>query len=140
MHATHDQPTTLGTGPAQPLREAADYLHRHGWCQHAHYGDDTRTPPADVVGALAITCFGYPTTDLHFDDGMDDVTANDISFVLACLVLATFIGIDDMIDAQGVRVDYSLVEWNDEPYQSLGAVTAVLRAAADDFDTTGGLR
>jgi hypothetical protein len=45
---------------AQPLRDAATYLHLFGWSPHELYGDDTATPPASLVGALAIACYGYP--------------------------------------------------------------------------------
>lgn len=141
MHATQ-QPTARPTpGLAQPLRDAADYLDRHGWCQHDFYTDRTSpTPAADIVGALAIVCFGFPTTDVSFEHiPTDDLIDAEKAFLQAARILGAFVGLDDMVDADGNRVDYSLSDFNDEPYQSIGAITAVLRAAADEHEQTGGV-
>jgi hypothetical protein len=140
MHATQKPAATLATASlAQPLRDAADYLERHGWCQGHYYSTGTDTPPADIIGALAIACYGYPTTEPESDDpDVDGEMEARLTFAMAIVVLADFIGIEEMTDANGNPVEYGLTDWNDEDYQSIGCVTAVLRAAADDYDRTGG--
>jgi hypothetical protein len=114
-------------------------LDRHGWCQRNHYADETPTPAADVTGALAIVCYGAPTDTLKAHRlFMNELSDADHAFLCAVGVLGAFVGLDDMVDAEGNAVDYSLSDWNDEAYQSAGAVSAVLRAAADDYDQTWG--
>ena len=61
------------------------------------------------------------------------------AFTTASAILADFLGVHDMVDAHGNPMPYTLTDWNDEGYQSIGCVTAVLRAAADEFDRTGGV-
>ena len=138
MHATQNPVTTHVTPSlVQPLRDAADYLQQHGWCQNGHYADDTETPPADLIGALAIACYGYPVTNPETDLPNGNRQPRR-TFAAATAILTDFLGVHDMVDAHGNPMDYTLTDWNDEGYQSIGCVTAVLRAAADDFDRTGG--
>jgi hypothetical protein len=140
MHATQKPAAPLATtSVGQLLNRAADYLDQYGWCQESHYADDTPNPPADLVGAVAIAHYGYPTPDLIIDIDLDSIADTDPMLVHALSVLGDFIGIHDMVDAHGHPVPYTLTDWNDEPYMSVGCVTAVLRAAADDHEHTGGV-
>ena len=139
MHATQDptaphEPASL----AQPLRDAADYLQTYGWCHHALYGTDSTTPPASLVGALAIVCYGHPNPNPY---GLPNTPHADpaafTAFITAGLILADFVGTHDAVDAHGNQLAYTIDDWNGEPYQSGGCIIATLRAAAADYDHGG---
>jgi hypothetical protein len=53
------------------LRAAALYLDRYGWCQGSYYLPSATvfTPPADMVGAIGVVCYGGPVDApaQHFD-------------------------------------------------------------------------
>jgi hypothetical protein len=143
MHATQKSPAALPGSPAQILRDTADYLQAHGWIQGDHYEDlAIDAPPADLVGAMLWVCFGYPNAEIiqNLDptNPLNDLDGALVAYANAAEVLADFIGVEEMVDANGDPVPYSLTAWNDEEYQSIGCVTAVLRAAADDYERTGG--
>ncbi|BBH71147.1 hypothetical protein ACTI_78320 [Actinoplanes sp. OR16] len=57
---------------AEVLCNAALYLERHGWIQGGYYDATTGvfTPPACIVGAIAMVCYGGPVDApaQHFDD------------------------------------------------------------------------
>ncbi|WP_238018641.1 hypothetical protein KZZ52_49970 [Dactylosporangium sp. AC04546] len=65
-------PATTDPDVAQTLRDTALYLNRHGWNQGEYY--DARnglfTPPACLVGAIGMVCYGGPVDApaLNYDD------------------------------------------------------------------------
>ncbi|GIE93315.1 DUF6197 family protein [Paractinoplanes rishiriensis] len=104
---------------AQVLTSAALYLERHGWTQHVYY-DPTATiftPAADMVGAIAMVCYGGPceAPAQHFDD------PGFLDFEQAVLHLDRFLLVEYGSQAY---------EFNDAPGRRAEDVTAVLRKAA----------
>lgn len=124
--AVADQPDTAA---ARVLRCAALYLERHGWIQGAYYDVTTTvfTPAADMVGAIAMACYGGPVEApaqmfdhpefldfeqavLHLDrwllvqDGSESYEFNDAhgrrkADVIAALRQAAATSQDELVDA-----------------------------------------
>jgi hypothetical protein len=104
---------------AMVLRLAARYLELHGWIQGAYY-DVTATvftPAADMVGAIAMVCYGGPceTPALMFDD------PGFLDFEEAVLHLDRFLLVEDGSEAY---------EFNDYRGRRLDDVLRVLHEAA----------
>ena len=104
---------------AQVLRSAALYLERHGWVQGAYY-DPTATvftPAADMVGAIAMVCYGGPceAPAQHFDD------PGFLDFEEAVLHLDRYLLVEDGSESY---------EFNDAVGRQLADVLRVLRDAA----------
>jgi hypothetical protein len=102
------------------LRWAALYLERHGWIQGAYYDAAAVvfTPAADMVGALAMVCYGGPceTPTQHFDDpGFLDFEEALLHLDRYCLVHDGCIAYD----------------FNDAPDRQVADVLQALRQAAD---------
>lgn len=104
---------------ARVLRSAAVYLERHGWVQGAYYDATSRlfTPAADMVGAIAMVCYGGPceAPAQHFDD------PGFLDFEAAVLHLDRYLLAED-----GSEV----YEFNDAKGRRLEDVLRVLRDAA----------
>ena len=104
---------------AQVLRDAATYLLRHGWIQGAYYDatSPTFTPPACVVGAIGMVCYGGPVDApaQHFDD------PGFLDFEEAVLHLDRYLLAEDGSESY---------EFNDVKGRTLDQVVAVLRDAA----------
>ena len=102
------------------LKSAATYLERHGWIQGAYY-DATAvifTPAADMVGAIAMACYGGPVEApaQHFTD------PGFLDFEEAVLHLDRYLLVYDG------SVSY---EFNDAKGRQFTDVLRVLRQAAD---------
>lgn len=112
---TAEAPGTVGF----VLRSAALYLERHGWIQGAYYDGTTGvfTPPADVVGAIAMVCYGGPceAPAQHFDD------PGFLDFEEAVLHLDRYLLVEDGTESY---------EFNDARGRTREHITGVLRKAA----------
>jgi hypothetical protein len=101
------------------LRLAALYLHRHGWVQGAYYDMSASvfTPAADLVGAIAMVCYGGPVEApaQHFDD------PGFLDFEEAVLHLDRYLLVHDGSQAY---------EFNDAKGRQVQDVIRVLRQAA----------
>jgi hypothetical protein len=104
---------------ARVLRSAALYLERHGWIQGAYYDSTsgTFTPPACMVGAIGMVCYGGPVDApaQHFDD------PGFLDFEEAVLHLDRLLLVEDGSESYG---------FNDDRGRTLADVTYVLRRAA----------
>ena len=104
---------------ARVLRSAATYLERHGWIQGAYYDMTARvfTPAADMVGALAMVCYGGPceAPAQHFGD------PGFLDFEAAVLHLDRYLLVEDGSESY---------EFNDAKGRRAEDVTRVLRDAA----------
>jgi hypothetical protein len=104
---------------AQVLRSAALYLERHGWITGAYYDATagTFTPPACMVGAIGMACYGGPVDApaQHFDD------PGFLDFEEAVLHLDRYLLAEDGTEAY---------EFNDARGRTVDQVTDVLRKAA----------
>ncbi|MFF5292600.1 DUF6197 family protein [Paractinoplanes globisporus] len=116
------EPAPAGAAPgnaAWVLSSAARYLERHGWIQGAYYDGTTGvfTPPADMVGAIAMVCYGGPceAPAQHFDD------PGFLDFEEAVLHLDRYLLAEDGSESY---------EFNDAPGRRVEDVTRVLRDAA----------
>jgi hypothetical protein len=125
--------------PATVLRNAAEYIWRHGWTQEQFYDRETESgeffPPACAVGAIRLAVFGEPV-DLMYD-------ADDPDTKPEVLAMA-----DEVHEAQHalcarLRSDYTrddcasmdtIAVWNDDPRRTLGDVIHTLNLAADDWE------
>lgn len=104
---------------ARVLREAAAYLERHGWIQGAYY-DATAgnfTPPACLVGAIGVVCYGGPVDApaQHFGN------PGFLDFEAAVLHLDRYLLVEDSSESY---------EFNDARGRCVEDVTRVLRDAA----------
>jgi hypothetical protein len=110
---------------AVTLRAAAVYLDRHGWCQGSYY-DGTATvftPPACLVGALGMVCYGGPVdapAQQFTDPGFADFEAA-VAFLDRYLT--------------GVY-DLDVYSFNDARGRTRTDVVLVLDEAADEYDRT----
>ena len=122
LRALADVEAVPGEAPgnaAQILRSAATYLERHGWIQGAYY-DPTATlftPAADLVGAIAMVCYGGPceAPAQHFND------PGFLDFEEAVLHLDRYLLVEDGSESY---------EFNDAPGRRVEDVLRVLRDAA----------
>jgi hypothetical protein len=105
--------------PARVLLDAAMYLERHGWITGAYYDatSGTFTPPACMVGAIGMVCYGGPVDApaQHFDD------PGFLDFEEAVLHLDRYLLAEDGSESY---------EFNDARGRTLDDVTHVLRRAA----------
>jgi hypothetical protein len=105
--------------PARVLLDAALYLERHGWITGAYYDSTagTFTPPACMVGAIGMVCYGGPVDApaQHFDD------PGFLDFEEAVLHLDRWLLVEDGTESY---------EFNDARGRTLDDVTYVLRRAA----------
>lgn len=112
-------PEPDGINVPDVLRSAALYLERHGWVQGSYY-DPTATiftPAADLVGAIAMVCYGGPceAPSQHFTDpGFAD-------FEAAVLHMDRWLLVMDGSEAY---------EFNDAKDRTSGQVIDALRKAA----------
>ncbi len=142
MKATQKPPILAPVTPADLLRMAALYLHRHGWTQGRYYATtDTPTPPACVAGAIGIACAGHKVE--HFAQLDGDTLADYLA------TLAAFVDyLDDfhplfLVDEDGFVIDEhtSPYSWNDDPTRTTHQVITALERAADEWNrlhTQGG--
>jgi hypothetical protein len=104
---------------ARVLRSAALYLERHGWITGAYYDSTTGsfTPPACMVGAIAMVCYGGPVDApaQHFDD------PGFLDFEQAVLHLDRYLLAEDSSESY---------EFNDARGRTVEQVIDVLRKAA----------
>ncbi|GIH03390.1 hypothetical protein Rhe02_14570 [Rhizocola hellebori] len=97
---------------AATLLSAADYLERHGWIQASYYDNTAAvyTPPACLVGAIGIVCYGGPVdapAQMFDDPGFPDFEAAMV-FLDFCVVHATegeLTSAYDYNDAKGRTAD-----------------------------------
>ncbi|WP_127501204.1 DUF6197 family protein [Actinoplanes solisilvae] len=139
--ATNDQVT------GRVLRSAALYLQRHGWTQGAYYDATTGifTPPADMVGAIGMVCYGGPVDApaQHFD------SPGFLDFEAAVLHLDRYLLAEngsesyEFNDAKGRRLDdvlYVLRDAATRPADELiDALKAIDQLNADVAAVIGGL-
>jgi hypothetical protein len=138
MKATHEQPTTPGTTPAELLLGAARYLRLHGWITGQFFDllNEQPFPPACALGAISIAasgrCVAYPFTDL-VDEASDEA-------IRATRILAAYID-PDYDPGQTSAIDV-VGDWNDYTGRTLDEVHDALTAAANDATAThtGGTR
>ncbi|MEV4275855.1 DUF6197 family protein [Actinoplanes xinjiangensis] len=101
------------------LRSAALYLERHGWCQGAYFDASSGgfLPPACVVGAIAIVCYGGPV------DAPAQMFAYEgfAEFEAAVLHLDRYLLVEDESEAY---------EFNDAKGRTVEDVVHALRQAA----------
>jgi hypothetical protein len=143
VKATHTPPTTVTITPAVVLRGAARYLQLHGWTQHNYYADEcdtyhlppnvtysTQTPPACVMGALAIAAYGrrLPTNACKQPEWADYKHAEDV--LLAHLGRLYPPASDEDFPEPG------LGDWNDQPDRTAAQVITALNSAADHWEHT----
>jgi hypothetical protein len=127
VHPTQQQATTdVAPTPADLLRGAALYLERHGWTRDNYFAHHDRpTPPACVLGALAMAVYGQATDDPY--SGVNDLAANRmfcrVADYLDCHVALATAGVLD-----------SVVLWNDDESRTAEQVIAALREAAAIWD------
>jgi hypothetical protein len=135
MQATHTPPTNgpcaAGERPSRLLRDTALYLQRHGWIQGSYYAHHhTATPPACVMGALALVIFGQPfPTAPYTQPGWADYKAAEDA------LLAHLDGIYQS-DGDDSYPDPGLGDWNDQPHRTADQVITALHEAADAYDHT----
>jgi hypothetical protein len=130
MHPTHkpvlDPVDSVAVAtPADLLRCAAIYLHRHGWTQDDYYqrhSDTPAMPPACAVGAIAMAAYG---TAVDTPSAFDGPELADFNRAVDFLDLY-------LTDTYGVPV----YTWNDVTGRTADQVIAALCEAADDWDTT----
>lgn len=141
MKATHQPPTTALVTPADLLRMAALYLHRHGWHQGTYYNNlfpaDHLTPPACAVGAIGMACAGHRVN--HFSDLDPD---DQGTYLDAIAVLVDYL--DEhypihVVDDDGYWINEvdehtSPYSWNDDPLCTAERVIAALEGAAKEWD------
>ena len=132
MHATQPEPSGVDPTPAGTLACAADYLSRHGWTRGVYYASTAETPPACVIGALAIAAYGYPHPDPYSDTFAPDSADSDCwhRFVTAEHYLYDYLDLRP-IDRDSLEPE-TLYHWNDDPARTAAEVIATLRAAADE--------
>lgn len=129
-----DTDNTPVVTPADTLRGAARYLELHGFNRGHFYAldaDNPAFPPACVIGALGMAAHGRlcdPPTSCGLPGDRDFRLA--YSHLTGYLVDQGHLITDDEWST-GVS---SVGEWNDNDEQAAEAVTAALRAAADDYD------
>jgi hypothetical protein len=143
MQATHIRLTDAVVTPAVVLRGAARYLQLHGWTQHNYYADDcdtyhlppdvaysALTPPACVMGALAIAAFGQqlPKNACKLPEWVDYKRAEDI--------LLDHLELWNPPEVQDDFPEPTLGDWNDEPDRTVEQVITALNGAADDWGHT----
>jgi len=134
MHPTQqpvqERDLDLGMTPADVARGAALYLARHGWTQGSYYNGDTEsgaTPPACLMGALAMAVYGRPVPDPYDPDlpGGEDFRR------ATATVNAYLADIDpDWAEAE----DDSVGDWNDRWATSADEVITALNTIADEWD------
>jgi hypothetical protein len=121
-HAALDEAPAIGAPEtvARVLRSAARYLERYGWIQGAYYDATSGvfTPPADLVGAIGMVCYGGPVDApaQHFDD------PGFLDFEEALLHLDRYLLVHDGSESY---------EFNDAKGRQVADVCRVLRQAAD---------
>jgi hypothetical protein len=133
MKATHTPaPADVVVTPAVVLRGAARYLQLHGWTQGTYYADqpDNPTPPACLMGALAMAAFGQrlPTDAWQWPEWADYKRAEDI--------LLDHLGRLHPPTSDDDYPEPGLGDWNDQPDRTAKQVIAALAACADDWDDT----
>ena len=133
MHPTQKQAPPVEVTPADTLRAAATYLDRYGWIQDDYYSTiepvEGFLPEACALGAIGMAAHGRQISNPEDADlpGSDE-------FLSAQVLL------HDYLIRTGELPDhvYNIGDWNDHPDQTLEAVIATLRAAADDWDRIHG--
>jgi hypothetical protein len=113
------------------LRNAAGYLAEHGWIQGAYYDATIGvfTPPACLVGALGVVCYGGPAdspVEQFGEPGFEE-------FGTALAVLEAFLTdwCGDPPDGGEVHTAYA---FNDAKGRTLAEVTEALKLAARTVD------
>lgn len=131
MHPTHPIEPEATWTPADTLRNAAVYLTRYGWLQGAYYQPGALTPPADVLGAIAMVVYGTPV-----DDPTDIALICWRDFADAAVTLADHLGITADFDTDaGFDIEATIYDWNDDPGRTADEVIAALNAAAIAWDS-----
>ncbi|HZM81242.1 MAG TPA: hypothetical protein VFC19_36415 [Candidatus Limnocylindrales bacterium] len=119
--------------PAATLRAAARYLARYGWIQGSHYELSARvfTPPACVVGAIAMVCYGGPVEcpAYQYDEpGFDDFQ-EALSHLDWHLEAHRYLEPHWLIEEAGYAYSF-----NDTKGRTADEVIRVLHDAADEWD------
>ncbi len=124
----NDQAATDGPAldptPAEILRGAALYLRRHGWNQGDYFAPaDRPTPPACLLGAVAMAIYGHRTEAPYSQDrpGRD-------------LFVTVADSLDTYLQLHHGDLDMSAVGWNDHPNRTLADVLDLLHTAAAIWD------
>lgn len=132
MQATHNPPTPAADrpSPAEILRGAACYLRRHGWTQHTYFSGptDNPTPPACLLGALAMATFGHRFPDNPYDQ------PEWIDYKRAEQALIDYLALNSSPDDEWPEPE--LGEWNDQPARTADQVITALEQAAAWVDHT----
>lgn len=125
--------------PATILRNAAEYLWRHGWTTEQFYDRDTESgdhfPPACAIGAIRLVVFCEPRDLMYDHDDPDtdpDVLAMADEVQRAQHALCAHLRVDYDPDNSAPMDTISV--WNDEPGRTLGDVIHALNLAADQWE------
>jgi hypothetical protein len=133
MHPTHRKPAEVRVTPAETLRDAALYLHRHGWHQDDLYAQPgVLTPAACADGAIRCALFGAPLTAIYADQHRQ--LTRVLGVLAAHIHQFVYDNTERPVDPPHVIVG----DWNDEPERTADDVIATMRAAADDWDRIHG--
>lgn len=110
--------------PADTLRHAATYLTVHGWTTGSDFDRNSGAvfPPASASGAIRMATFG---------DSSPLADGDYFGYYQAHAALAMFL-------VQTDNPDLPIRQWNDRESQTAEAVIAVLRSAADAWESTHG--
>jgi hypothetical protein len=123
------QPTHSTVDPTEPivsrvLREAARYLTRHGWVRGSYYDQAATvfTPPACLVGAIGIVCYGGPVDApaQHFEAPEWEAFEAAVAFLDRYLHRHRFAD--------------TAYDFNDAPGRKVEEVVGALAIAADAWD------
>lgn len=121
----HGDAPTVGPTVADILREAAQYLQRHGWTQGQYYTDPTSPhPKACALGAIAAVIYG----EIHIEPDLGHRCAEPVE------------AFDNYLyDSHQTRMGFgeshdTIADWNDKPDRTTQHVITALEAAAHQWE------
>ncbi len=133
MQPTQNPPADLDVTPADVLRCAARYLHRHGFHQGDMFASTTiLTPPACAQGAVKMAICGNPYANYTLGQAA--------LFDLTMTVLAEHLGMpcywdtDPFMDKEPATAAEWVADWNDDRDRTAEQVITAMTATANDWD------